>query len=343
MKRVGGLYPYITHINNIKIANNKAKKGKRNRKEIARFVENEDEKLHEIQDILISQTFKSSEYKTFNIVDKGKEREIADLPYFPDRIVHWAIMNHIEKIFIKQFISTTYAAIPKRGTHTALKKLNTDILRNPNLKYCLKLDIKKFFPNIDKEILKQLFRRKFKDVGVLWLLDEIVDGYPESGIPIGNYTSQYFGNYYLSYFDWWMKQEKKCKVYVRYMDDIIILGETKEELWELLEDIRVYLDKHLNLRVKENFQVFSIESRGVDFVGYKSYGYKITLRNETKRRMIRKTNKIRKKNYINRRDEAVINSYKGIVGHITGKRLYNNHLKDLVERVEKQRRIKREE
>src|SRR5690625_3153465 len=124
MKRVGGLYPYITHINNLKIASHRAKRGKKNRKEIQRFMNTETKNLYKIQEMLINKTYKTSDYRLFNIVDKGKEREIADLPFYPDRVIHWAVMNHIERIFIKHFIPTTYAAIPNRGTHIALKKLN---------------------------------------------------------------------------------------------------------------------------------------------------------------------------------------------------------------------------
>lgn len=335
MKRIGNIYSYITHINNIKIAHNRAQKGKKNRKETRDFNKNYHKNIYEIQKILLDKTYKTSEYKMFTIVDKDKEREIASLPYFPDRVVHWALMLHVEELFLKHFISTTYAALPNKGVHLALKNLNKDIKRNPSLRYVLKLDIKKFFPNVDKEILKQLFRKKIKDRELLWLMDEIVDGYKNKGIPIGNYTSQYFGNYYLSFFDHWLKESKKVKVYHRYMDDMVVLGETKEELWELLGEIREYLDANLKLKVKENYQVSPIESRGVDFVGYKSYGYKITLRNRTRNRMIKKMNRISKKGYVTKSDKGALSAYKGILKYATGSKLYDNHIKPVEELIRK--------
>ena len=109
------------------------------------------------------------------------------------------------------------------------------------------------------------------------MLDEIIDGYPKSGIPIGTYTSQYFGNFYLSWFDHWVKEEKKIKAYYRYMDDMIFLANTKEELWELLEEVRAYLDTNLKLKVKSNYRVLPVFVEGVDFVGYRSYGDKIVM------------------------------------------------------------------
>lgn len=334
MKRLRNIYEFIYHESNIRMADNEAKKGKRKRKEVISFEKNYSYNIYKVSYLLENKLYKSSEYTFRTIVDKGKEREIAILPYYPDRIVHWAVMNQIEETFLKHFIFNTYAALPNKGSHIALKRLNDDIKRNPNLKYCLKIDIKKFFPNVDKEVLKQLFRKKFKDKDLLWLLDEIVDGYPKSGIPIGNYTSQYFGNYYLSFFDHWIKEEKKIKVFHRYMDDMVFLGETKEELWDLLDDIREYLDKKLNLEIKENYQVSPVESRGVDFVGYKSYGYKITIRNATKNRMIRRTNTILKRGGVTQKDKGTISAYNGILLSATGMQLHSNHIKPLKEMVE---------
>lgn len=334
MKRYGNIYKGITHINTIKIATNNASKKKKNRTEVQRFYRRYNHNIKEVQKMLEGKTYKTSKYKFKTIVDKGKEREIAILPFYPDRIVHWSLILQVEDIFIKHFIFNTYAAIPNKGVKLALTRLNADIRNNPELKYCLKIDVKKFFPNIDKEVLKQLFRKKFKDKDLLWLLDEIVDSYPKSGIPIGNYTSQYFGNFYLSFFDHWIKEEKKIKVFHRYMDDMVFLGESKEELWKLLDDIREYFDNNLNIKVKENYQVFPVESRGVDFVGFKSYGHKITIRNKTKNRMIRRTNFIIKKGHVSKKDRGTLSAYNGIVLNSTGSRLRKNHIEPVKEMIE---------
>src|SRR5690606_15310200 len=144
-------------------------------------------------------------------VFEPKERLVYRLPYFPDRITHHAIMNVLEPIFVANLTTDTYSCIKGRGIHAcanAVKKALKDV---PSTKYCLKLDITKFYPSVDHEILKALLRRKFKDQDLLELLDEIIDSAP--GLPIGNYLSQYLANFYLSYFDHWIKEKKRVKYY----------------------------------------------------------------------------------------------------------------------------------
>jgi len=130
----------------------------------------------------------------------------------------------------------------------------------------LKLDIRKFYPSVDHGILKVMLRKKIKDTDLLWLLDEIIDS--AAGLPIGNYLSQYFANFYLTYFDHWLKEEKRVQYYFRYADDIVVLSDNKSYLHQLLNDITLYLQVNLNLKVKDNYQVFPVDSRGIDFVGY---------------------------------------------------------------------------
>jgi len=132
--------------------------------------------------------------------------------------------------------------------------------------YCLKLDIRKFYPNVNHDILKEQLRRKIKDNDLLWLLDEIIDS--ADGLPIGNYLSQYFANFYLTYFDHWIKEVKRVKYYYRYADDIVILAGNKPYLHQILHEISMYLKDNLKLQVKDNYQVFPVDARGIDFVGY---------------------------------------------------------------------------
>ena len=155
--------------------------------------------------MLIDRTFVSSEYRMFNVREGGKMREIADLPFFPDRIVHWALMQVLETMFLRNLIPQSYAAMPGRGTHQALRTLKR-YLRRPDAKYALKMDIRKFFPSIDKDVLMEKLEHRIKDEGVLWLLGRIIHDYPHPGIPIGNYTSQFLANFYLSDLDHYMKE-----------------------------------------------------------------------------------------------------------------------------------------
>lgn len=344
MKREGNLLPRIVNFHNIELAFQNAKKNKyENYKKIdfEKFEQNYDDNIFEIIDMLSNLEFRSSKYSFFHINDRGKKREIANLPFFPDRVVHWALMNVTQPLFERTFIDTTYASIKNRGVDLALKNLNRDLKRFPELKYCLKLDVEKYFPSVNKEILKKMFRKIIKDNDVLFLLDGLVDDYPKSGIPIGNYTSQIFGNFYLSYFDHYVKEELKVKVYHRYMDDMVLLAENKKELWRILEEIKKYLEDELDLKVKSNYQVFPIESRGVDFVGYKSYGYKITIRNKNKMNAWKSVNKINKlvdihqeSYYHNNKRRGQLASYHGIVKRATGNTLRKQMFDETIKRIE---------
>jgi len=229
---------------------------------------NEDFYLKKLQEMLINKTFKNSEYKIFKKIDKGKERDIYKLPYFPDRILHHAILQILEPIWKKTLIKNTYQSIKGRGIHQAMRDVKKSInALNGKRVYCLKMDIKKYYPSVNNEILKQVIRKKIKDNNVLWLLDEIINS--TQGIPIGNYLSQYFGNLYLSGFDHWIKEEKRIKHYFRYCDDLIVLLDDKENLHLLLEEAKFFLSTKLKLELKSNYQIFPIDKRRLDFLGFR--------------------------------------------------------------------------
>lgn len=312
MKRYGNIYSKICDIENLRLAHHNARKGKLNYKEVKYVDKDLDECLENIQQMLINHTYKTSEYEIFVKNDKGKEREIYKLPYYPDRIVHWAIMLQIEHIFMKSFSGFSHASIKGRGIHSALKQLNRYIKDEENTKYCLKVDVKKFFPNINHTILKKLLKNKFKDKELLNMLFEIIDSIEgEKGIPIGNYLSQYFANFYLTNFDNWLKHDKKVKYVIRYMDDIVILHSDKKYLHNLKLEIDKYLHDNLDLELKGNWQVFPTDARGIDFVGYRHFrSYKL-LRKSTCKNMKCKLNKLRNKKYLNFKENCTINSYLG--------------------------------
>lgn len=300
MKRVGYLYDKIYSIDNIRLAEKKARKGKNKQKEIKQFDVNKEDNIINLHHVLLNKEYKTSKYQVFKLFDI-KEREIFKLPYYPDRIVHHSIMNILEDIFVKSFTKDTYSCIKKRGIHKCLKNLNKALKDKEGTKYCLKLDIRKFYPSINNNILKKLFRKKFKDGDLLALLDEIVDSNP-NGVPIGNYLSQYFANFYLTYFDHWLKEVLRVKYYFRYCDDLVILGSNKDELRVILNKIIQYLKDNLKLELS-NYQIFPVNSRGVNFVGYVSYHDRILLRKSIKNRFI---NMIR----YNRNDKSIA-SYNG--------------------------------
>ena len=351
MKRVGNLYEKIYDIENLKKAHKNAKKGKGWYKEVKMVDENLDEYLLKIQEMLKNHTYKTSEYKIFYKREGSKIRKIYKLPYYPDRIVQWAIIQVIEPYLIRHFIDDTYSAIPGRGMHKGLERLRKALYTDPdNCQYCLKLDLRHYYQSINHDILKRKYRRLFKDEDLLRALDEIIDSVntadeddlveiyvilleedidPETGEPIGNYLSQYSGNYYLSDFDHWIKEVKHVKTYYRYMDDITILGRTKEELWELFYDIQDYLKDNLKLRIKDNYQIFPTYVRGIDFLGYRNFRDYALLRKSTCKNMKIKLVAIKGKvdagMEMNYSEWCSVNSYWGHLKHCDSKRLYNKY------------------
>lgn len=141
------------------------------------------------------------------------------------------------------------------------------------------MDVRKFYPSIDHDILKQILNAKIKDPDVMWILNEVINS--TDGVPIGNYLSQHFGNLYLSSFDHWMKEKQGCKYYFRYCDDVVILHNNKNHLGELRLNVSEYLEKILKLQLKSNWQVFPVDIRGIDFLGYRFYHTHTTLRKST--------------------------------------------------------------
>lgn len=178
------------------------------------------------------------------------------------------------------------------------------------------MDIKQFYPSIDKEKLKEKFRRVFKDDDLLWLIDTIIDGNETqgSGIPIGNYTSQWFANFYLTDLDVFIKQKLKIKYYVRYMDDLIIFHTNKRKLRKAKEEIEIFL-KNENLSVKNNWQIFCIDKRMLDFLGFRFYRDHTTLRRANFLRIKRRFKKIYKKGYLSYKDACAVISYNGLLKH----------------------------
>lgn len=293
MKRYGNLYDKIISLDNLRLADEKARKGKLQSYGVRRHDENREQNLIDLHEQLKAGTFKTSQYDIFTI-HEPKEREIYRLPYYPDRIVHHAAMNILEPIWCSIFTADTYSCIKGKGIHAAARKLKQYLREDPaGTRYCLKIDIRKYYPSIDHDILKQIIRRKIKDRRLLALLDEIIDS--AEGVPIGNYLSQYFANLYLAYFDHWIKEEKRTRYYFRYADDIVVLSDSKEHLHALLADMREYLAVELHLQIKDNYQIFPVEARGIDFVGYVFYHTHTLLRKSIKQTFCRKVAKIRKR------------------------------------------------
>ena len=282
-KRLGRILEKVADFNNIELADINARKGKHN-PGIIKHDQNREVENIELSLDLMNGNFHTSAYKN-KIIHEPKERLLYILPYFPDRVVHHAIMQAMEEQWVKIMIPTTYACIRGRGIgklYTDLKK----VLRNDSegTKFCLKMDIHHFYPSINHKKLEKIIRKKLKDPLFLELLDEIIES--ADGVPIGNYLSQFFVNLYLTYFDHWIKETLHVKYYFRYCDDMVILCNSKEELAELRVKIQDYLRNELDLELKKNWQVFPVEDRGIDYCGFVFKHNHILIRFSIKRRIM---------------------------------------------------------
>lgn len=260
----------------------KARRGKNNLPEVIRFNYNLEEELSKIQEELQNQTYRTGKYRHF-VIFEPKERKISALP-FRDRIVHHAIHSVIEPIFEKKFIYDSYACRKAKGTHAGANKLQKFIRKVNNNYYILKCDVSKYFSSVNHEVLKKVIRKKIVDKKLLWLLDNIIDS-AEKGIPIGNLTSQLFANIYLNELDEFIKYELRIKYYVRYMDDFVILYESKQYLHKLKEDIRLFfVSIKLTLHPKKA-NIFPV-TLGIDFLGYRIFDNHRLIRKSTVKRFL---------------------------------------------------------
>lgn len=341
MKRKGNLWQTVCSMDNLMEAHKSARKGKTFYREV-KMVDNDPEKyLHMLQKSLIDKTFKTSDYVIFERQEGHKVRLIYKLPYYPDRIAQWAILRVIEPTIIRNFTKDTYSAIPGRGTHLALDRLRKEIREDPDgTKYCLKLDMRKYYQSIPHQKLKKAYARRFKDPDLLWAINEIIDSTPgEIGIPIGNYISQYSGNLYLSSLDHWIKEGHRVKHYFRYMDDIVILHGSKEYLHELFKSIKQYAEDQLELSIKDTWQVFPTNVRGIDFLGFRVFADYVLLRKSTalnlKRKMRSISKKLAKGGRISFPEWCSFNSYKGWLKYCDSYRLYHKYMEPLEEPMQK--------
>ena len=283
MKRHGGLWPELISFLNLYLAYRKARRGKRRSRAATHFEHHLERELSELRLDLITQTYRPGPYRTFTIHD-GKPRLISAAP-FRDRVVHHALCNIVEPIFERVFVSDSYACRPGKGTHAAVDRYQQFARR---YRYVLKCDVRRFFPSIDHAILKDLVARKIKDADVLRLVEWIIDGSNEQipvdgffpgddlltaadrrrGLPIGNQTSQFFGNAMLNPLDHFVQNELRCPAYVRYCDDFLLLSNDKAQLADWRTRIERFLHS-LRLRLHPTKRQISRTADGLPFLGYR--------------------------------------------------------------------------
>ena len=272
-----------------------ARKGKGSRKEIILFNLKQEEYIKYLLERLENKTYKHGGYTVFYVTEP-KLRKIEKSKYM-DRIVHrWLVDNILKPYFIPRFIQTTYACIEGRGMHKAcldMQEMMKHCTRIWNNYYILKMDIAKYFDNIDKKILLDILEKRIKDKDVMWLINEILYANKrEKGLEIGNYTSQMFANIYLNEYDWYVKRDLHIKYFSRHMDDSILLVKTKKEAIQALENIKRFLKENLHLELNSKTQIFK-SSQGVNYCGYKINEYRLKIRDKGKKKLKKKIKYLR--------------------------------------------------
>lgn len=298
------LFEKLCSFENLFNAYLKARRRKKYKAAVLEFTYTLEENLIKIKEELEKRTYRHGSYTTFQVTDQKKR--IVKAASFRDRIVHHALCNVIEPIFDKIFIYDSYACRKGKGIHFGANRLTKFLRRYRNKKlYALKCDIKKYFESIDHEILLKIISRKINDDEVLWLVKEIIESdcsEKGKGIPIGNLTSQLFANIYLNELDYFVKHKLRMKYYLRYVDDFVILHESKEKLREIKQEIIKFLKERLKLELHDKKQNIFPVSNGIDFLGYRIFH---------SHRRVRRSNI---KKFVKRNKELIKKYQKGIIG-----------------------------
>jgi len=277
------MYAELCSWDNLILAYRRASKGKRGHPSVAAFDHRLEDNLLRLQAELLVRTYGPGPYTSFYI-HEPKRRLISAAP-FRDRVVHHALYNLIEPAFERTFISDSYANRVGKGTHRALRRVQEFACRFP---YVLQCDLRQFFPSIDHTILRGILARKITHPDVLWLIDCILESgqgilseaydmvyFPGDdlfsanrprGLPIGNLTSQFWANVYLSSFDHFVKRELCCQGYVRYVDDILLFAKDKAILWVWREAVIKRLAR-LRLTIHPGVHPCPV-SEGIPFLGF---------------------------------------------------------------------------
>ena len=287
-----------------------ASKGKRSFKRIRNILLNLEQHVNKVYEIIKSQTFKSDNHteKKINENSSKKTRVIIKPNYAYEQVIHHLAMSHFKEVVTKKLYHLSCANIPGMGIKFGDKFVTKWVKQLGNKKlYILKMDIHHYYNSIDRNILKMKLRKLYKDDKYYNLLCEIIDyDHVENGvgIPLGFYSSQWFGNFYLLDFDYYVKQTLNAKYYIRYADDMVIFGTNKKELHKMREQISEYLKNQLHLELKGNWQVFRFEyydkktdrvrGRALDFLGYVYHYNRKTLRKSILCRSRRKALRIKK-------------------------------------------------
>ncbi len=286
MKTYKNLYSSLCSSSNLALAYQKARMRKTLKQYVMNFEGNLKQNLQELQNELEKGSYSPRPLSTF-IVRDPKTRKISASD-FRDRIVHHALCNITEPILSGDFIYDSFANQKGKGTHKAIERFEKFSRKNRG-GYVLKADIRHYFDTVDHKILTGIIGAKIKDPQVMLLVQKILKNHRTTtsgkGMPKGNLTSQFWGNVYLNSLDQFVKHELRAKYYIRYVDDFVILGKSKEELLVWKTDIERFLLSELKLELHpEKTNIYPL-SKGVTFLGFRIYEHHRLLKRSNIRRI----------------------------------------------------------
>jgi RNA-directed DNA polymerase len=322
MKRKGNIFQEAFSFLSLVEAHKRARKGKRHYREVKKVDKSMIKYLSKLSYDIRNKNFTTSDYIVNEQFDGRKMRVIHKLPYFPDRVVQHALIGACEELFKNSMIRDSFQSIKGRGTSDARNRV-LKCIKEKNPKYALKIDIKKYYPSVDNEILKQKIRKKIKCKDTLYIFDNIIDS--TKGLPIGNYTSQYLGNIYLNDFDWFVKQKIKPLGYFRYCDDMVFLSNRVSSLLKIKKEVEEKLAL-LKLEIKDSWNISNIEKDGVDFVGFVFKKETTRLRKTIATRLEKIYKNLGKKTLFLDTDLNKLMAYKGWVSLSDSKQLFRRSL-----------------
>lgn len=352
MKRIGFLYEKIIATENIEAAIYEAARNKKKRKDVQEYLADIPATIKEIQEGLEDGSFATKIHRG-RIVQRRrthKKKRLIIQPTFKESIVHYAILRVISPILKNRFVYQCVGSIPGKGIHKGkyiIEKYIRESFHDPSrIKYILKADVHHFFQSIKPEVLKEKFRRIFKDPKLLRILYIIVDSNKayfngrivNMGLPIGFYTSQWFSNFFLNDFDHFVKEQLHIKCYVRYVDDIVMFYHNKKELRKAFRRMCEFL-KMEELEFNSKWQIAKFDytnrkgqriGRFIDFLGFRFYRNKTTLRRKNMLKLTRKALSMAKKKRITWFDASQFMSYWGWIKHTDCQIVYQKYIKGKV-------------
>lgn len=294
-KRVGHIYERMLDKDLIRAAIKKGSQKKRHRRDVRTVLKNPEKYVDKVYELVLNDSYVPTIPKVRRIYDKssGKERDINIVPFYPDGIMHQLTVMAMHDVLMRGMYHWSCASIPGRGNNYARKYVRRALDNDPKgTKHCAKMDIRHYYPSIPIDRLMNALERKIKDRRFLNLIRRILDSNPSSGLSIGFYINQWLANYYLEPLDNYIRTLPSVKYYVRNMDDLVLIGPNKKKLHKAVDSIRLFMKVKLGVTMKDDWQVFPVDSRGINFVGYRFFHSHTRLRRKAFLRFTRQCRKV---------------------------------------------------